>query len=90
MTSDEYSLIYQVANIWSHYNPYNMLIYLQPLDKVQEDGVRDSSLKFRDEMVESFNRVLEYCLCRVVEVTTKEKKARCETVYNIIKDVFDL
>lgn len=91
INAEEYLVIKGAVVAWSDWFPYDMLIHLEPLKEVEDDGVRDTDKEYQLEIYDIINMMLVNDVppkTKVVDIKTLDRKRRCDKVYKIVKEVF--
>ena len=79
--------VYEYAkNVFDHYiNRYDLIFYLKPEFDIVDDGVRSVDIKFRNEIVERFERYVKHVQVPVI-ILSGTVEQRLEQFYNTIKN----
>ena len=91
IATEEYLVIKDAVRGWSDWFPYDILIHLEPLEEVEDDGVRDTDKKYQIEIYNIVNMMLANDVppkTKVIDIKTLDRKKRADKVYKIIKEVF--
>lgn len=91
MSVEEYLVLQQAMDAWVDYFPYRALIQLEPLDIVEDDGVRDVDKEYQIEIYDVINRIFTRNIPKITKVyhiKSMDKDERNEQVYNIVSGIF--
>jgi len=79
--------VYEYAkNVFDHYiNRYDLIFYLKPEFDIVDDGVRSVDIKFRNEIVERFERYVKHVQVPVI-ILSGTVEQRLEQFYNTINN----
>jgi nicotinamide riboside kinase len=79
--------VYEYAkNVFDHYiNRYDLIFYLKPEFDIVDDGVRSVDIKFRNEIVERFERYVKHIQVPVI-ILSGTVEQRLEQFYNTINN----
>jgi len=79
--------VYEYAkNVFDHYiNRYDFIFYLKPEFDIVDDGVRSVDIKFRNEIVERFERYVKHVQVPVI-ILSGTVEQRLEQFYNTINN----
>jgi nicotinamide riboside kinase len=79
--------VYEYAkNVFDHYiNRYDLIFYLKPEFDIVDDGVRSVDIKFRNEIVERFERYIKHVQVPVI-ILSGTVEQRLEQFYNTINN----
>jgi len=79
--------VYEYAkNVFDHYiNRYDLIFYLKPEFNIVDDGVRSVDIKFRNEIVERFERYVKHVQVPVI-ILSGTVEQRLEQFYNTINN----
>ena len=73
-------------NVFDHYiNRYDLIFYLKPEFDIVDDGVRSVDIKFRNEIVERFERYVKHVQVPVI-ILSGTVEQRLEQFYNTINN----
>jgi len=73
-------------NVFDHYiNRYDLIFYLKPEFNIVDDGVRSVDIKFRNEIVERFERYVKHVQVPVI-ILSGTVEQRLEQFYNTINN----
>lgn len=82
---DESTLSY-VKNIFKKLiDSYNYIFYIEPEFDIVDDGTRSTDIKFRDEIVELFEHVIQKYKINVIKIKGSVRD-RVDTVLNVLEN----